>query len=328
MGFKLAKQPFYIFIVMLKVEISSFSYNKKEVLKDIIFQLKNGEHLVVLGESGCGKSTLLHLIYGLLPLKNGNIHWGNKQLLGSDYQLIPGEDFIKLVAQEFNIAPFTTVAENIATFLSRQNLSKDKKRVEDLLELLDMKIFKSSIVNTLSGGQKQRVALGKALAKKPDLLLLDEPFSHIDNYKKNSLRKRLFSFLKEEQISCITATHDAEEALSFADKIMILKKGKVIRYDTPSILYNSLQTPYEASFFGVFSEIPKGIFSSKNKIVLPHQLQLSASKTKLEVVINKCFFKGSYYEIEGIFNNNATIYFNHSIALKKEKRVYLKLLDF
>ena len=158
---------------MLKVSINEFSYpNTPEVsiLKDIVFSLKEGEHLAVLGESGCGKSTLLHLIYGLLHLENGLLFWKEKQLLGPQHNLVPGELSMKLVAQEFNVMPFISVAENIATHLKRNNKEQDAARVDELLEVVALQEYKNTKVKNLSGGQKQRVALAKALANTPEVI--------------------------------------------------------------------------------------------------------------------------------------------------------------
>ena len=184
---------------MLKVEINSFAYSEKTILKDVSFTLKPGEHLSILGESGCGKSTLLHLVYGLLHLENGSIFYKEKKLLGPTKTLIPGESFMKLVAQEFNIMPFTTVAENLGSHLSGLDEEKDKKRIDELLEVVEMEAFKNTLVKNLSGGQKQRVALAKALANEPEILLLDEPFSSIDVFRKNKLQRKIFNYLKKKQ---------------------------------------------------------------------------------------------------------------------------------
>ena len=172
---------------MLEVTIKSFSYSEKEILKNIYLKLEQGKHLAILGESGCGKSTLLHLIYGLLHLDQGHIYWRNRRLMGPRVNLVPGEAFIKLVSQEFNLMPFISVSENIASHLSRMDSQLDDNRVDELLNVVGLRPFKSALVKNLSGGQKQRVALAKALANKPELLLLDEPFSNIDTNRKNKL---------------------------------------------------------------------------------------------------------------------------------------------
>ncbi len=310
---------------MLKVSIATFSYAEREILKNISFQLKKGGHMAVLGESGCGKSTLLHLIYGLLHLNEGAIFWNEKPLLGPKFNLVPGEDFIKLVAQEFNVMPFTSVAENVATYLSRLDENADRERIQELLEVVEMEEFATVPVKQLSGGQKQRVALAKALAKEPQLLLLDEPFSNIDTFRKNKLRRKLFSYLKKQNISCITATHDAEEALAFSDHILLLKGGRVEMFGTPEEVYHDPKSIYQAGFFGESSLIPSGIFSKNEFIAFPHQLVVSIKKTSLEVQITKSYFKGSYYLIMAKFHGS-DLFFNHTIQLETGGYYYLSFL--
>lgn len=309
---------------MLYVNLTSFSYSDQEILKNINFQLKKGEHLAVLGESGCGKSTLLHIIYGLLHVNEGVITWNEKPLLGPKFNLVPGEKFMKLVAQEFNVMPFTSVAENVATYLSRLDEKADQKRIQELLEVVELEDFASTKVKQLSGGQKQRVALAKALANEPQLLLLDEPFSNIDTFRKNKLRRKLFSYLKKQHIACITATHDAEEALAFSDRILLLKDGATEIFGTPKELYTNPQSIYQAGFFGESSLVPSGIFSENELITLPHQLIVSQKRTPLEVQIIESYFKGSYYLIWAKFDDR-DIFFNHSIHLASGTSHYLRI---
>ncbi|GEQ84920.1 ABC transporter ATP-binding protein [Patiriisocius marinistellae] len=314
---------------MLKVNIDSFKYQatpNKVILEDISFSINKGEHLVLLGESGCGKSTLLHLIYGLESLKNSEISWSGKTLLGPSFSLIPGEPFMKLVSQQFDLMPFISVAENIASHLNRRDKESDNKRVDELLNVVDLSDFKATKAKHLSGGQKQRVAIAKALAKAPEVLLLDEPFSNIDNFLKNKLRRNLFAYLKEKNITCITATHDSEEALSFADTVLVLKDGKKECFGNPTEIYNSLSNKYVAGFFGDVSEIEGTFFkntTSKTEVLLPHQLKISEEKTAIEVEIINTEFKGSYYLIISKFNKKV-IYFQHFKSLKTGIKVYLK----
>ena len=315
---------------MLKVEIDSFSYSEKTILKNIHFTLKPGEHLSILGESGCGKSTLLHLVYGLLHLENGSIFYNEKKLLGPIKTLIPGEPFMKLVAQEFNIMPFTTVAENLGSHLSKLDEEKDEKRIDDLLEVVEMEAFKNTMVKNLSGGQKQRVALAKALANEPEILLLDEPFSNIDVFRKNKLQRKIFNYLKENNISCITATHDSEEALAFSDQILMLKDGSKEIFGTPQFIYKNVATEYQAGFFGEANVLSKKLFSSdetsEKMVVFPNQLEISNEKTALEVIVKKSYFKGTHFLVEATFKDE-TIFFNSSISLKKGKLCSLKILE-
>ncbi|GAB5400819.1 MAG: ABC transporter ATP-binding protein [Aureisphaera sp.] len=299
---------------MLHVHISSFAYDEIQILGDVTFSLKKGEHMAVLGESGCGKSTLLHIIYGLLHLEHGSLSWDSKPLLGPRHNLIPGEPFMKLVEQEFNVMPFITVAENIATHLSRLDTAKDEQRVAELLEVVDLKAHKDRMVKDLSGGMKQRVALAKALAKEPELLLLDEPFSNIDTFRKNKLRRTLFHYLKEKNISCITATHDSEEALAFSDILLILQDGKTAAYGAPKTIYNALPSTFVGRFFGEVTAIPPGIFSKEKQILLPHQLGITNSDSPIKVMVEQSYFKGDHYLVKAKWNEN-DVFFNHKESL-------------
>lgn len=315
---------------MLKVEIDSFSYSEKTILKNVDFTLSPGEHISVLGESGCGKSTLLHLVYGLLHLEKGSIHFNGKKLLGPTNTLIPGEDFMKLVAQEFNIMPFTTVAENLGSHLSGLEEKKDFLHIDELLKVVELEDFKNTLVKNLSGGQKQRVALAKALAKKPKILLLDEPFSNIDTFRKNKLQRKIFSYLKENKIGCITATHDSDEALAFSDQIVMLKNGTVEMRGTPDFIYNNVSTEYQAGFFGEANILPLKLISeentSKSIVVYPHELIVSEEKSKLQITIKNCYFKGSHYLIQSDWKGHE-VYFRHHEPLKKEISLNLEYLD-
>ncbi|GHC43993.1 ABC transporter ATP-binding protein [Ulvibacter litoralis] len=312
---------------MLNVSIDSFGYSEKEILKDIHFKLNAGEHLAILGESGCGKSTVLHLVYGLLHLNRGSIHWDNTLLLGPTHHLIPGETFMKLVAQEFNVMPFITVAENIATHLSRLDSDKDAVRVQELLTVVDLIPFENTLVKNLSGGQKQRVALAKALANEPKLLLLDEPFSNIDTFRKNKLRRNLFNYLKENKIMCITATHDSDEALAFADRILLLRNGQEELCGTPETVFSNLKTAYQKGFFGEVTILPSDLFSSETAseelVLLPHQLVPSKATTKLEVTVKKAYFRGHYYLIEATWNTQV-VFFIHSEELEPNTTLFLQ----
>jgi iron(III) transport system ATP-binding protein len=302
---------------MLNVANISFQYApKKEILSDISFSLKEGENLCVMGESGSGKSTLLKAIYGLLDLKKGSIYWKNQQVLGPAFHLVPGMSFFKYVAQDFDLMPYTSVAENIGKFLSRFYPEEKEQRTKELLEVIEMSSFANEKVKTLSGGQQQRVAIARALAKEPELILLDEPFGQIDNFKKNSLRRKLFSYLKEKNISCIVATHDGDDALSFADEMMVIKNKKVIAFDSPKNLYKSPPEHYVAALFDDVNEL---YIDGEKKLMYPHQIQ--ASKDSLHrVIVKKSFFKGSFWLIEATFNSQV-IFFQNTEHLDSEQEI-------
>jgi len=314
---------------MLRVENISFAYTEKAILEEISFVAEKGEHISILGESGCGKSTLLKIIYGLLHIEKGRVFWGEKRLLGPHYNLVPGESSMKYLSQDFDLMPFLTVAENISQHLSVFYLDKLKERTEELLDMIEMTSFANRKVHNLSGGQQQRVALARVLAQEPEVLLLDEPFSHIDNFRKVTLRRNLFSYLKKKKITCIVASHDTNDVLPFADRIIVLKGGKILAQDTPLNLYRQPKHYYVASLFGQVNEVPIPILKpyaevNKNILVYPHEFQIS-KKSGLKVRVKKSYFKGSIYRIEAILNPNKIIYFDSITALKKDAEVYINI---
>ncbi|WP_067145410.1 ABC transporter ATP-binding protein [Pseudotamlana agarivorans] len=299
---------------MLRVDQLTFSYHKKPVLTNISFQVKPGENLAIIGESGCGKSTLLKLLYGEYDLDGGHIFWKEDEILGPKFNLVVGYDFMKYVAQEFDLMPFTSVAENIGKFLSNFFPEEKKERTAELLEVVELTAFAKTKVKLLSGGQKQRVAIARALAKQPEIMLLDEPFSHIDNFKKQSLRRNVFEYLKKKNISCIVATHDKEDVLGFADQMIVLSDHKILEHNTPEKLYKSPKTPLIASFFGEFNTI-------EGDLVYAHQLQV-VNHSNLKATVKRAYYKGHFYLVEADLKGQ-TIFFEHHKALMASDEVYL-----
>ena len=312
---------------MLKVENISFKYTSQEVLKNISFTANKGDYIAVVGESGCGKSTLLEIIYGLLHLETGAVYWNDEKLLGPKFYLIPGEDFMKYLPQDFDLMAYTTVEENVGKNISVFDKNKPK-RIAELLEVVDMTSFAKIKVKNLSGGQKQRVAIAKVIAKEPAVLLLDEPFSHIDNFRKNKLRRNLFKYLKSKNILCIVATHDTTDALSFANEILVIRNGEIVAKGTPEKLYNNPKNAYIASFFNEINEIPlreidSNTTSKETILIYPNEIRLS-KKSAIKATVISSYFKGSFYLIEALLNNKI-IYFEHPEKLKINEELSIKI---
>lgn len=284
---------------MLSVHSISFAYNTKTILENINFTIKKGKHIAIMGESGCGKSTLLKVIYGLHTLSNGEISYKKTKLLGPEFHLVPGHPFMKYLSQDFDLMPYISSAQNVGAFLSNFYPEKKKKRINELLDIVGMTEYADTHVRYLSGGQQQRIALARVLAKEPEVLLLDEPFSQIDNFKKNELRYRLFEYLKQQQITCITATHDKEDVLAFADEIIVLKNGQQLIKDTPKKLYNNPTNFYTASLFAEVNKVNTSLFSKlshKEILLYPYELKISNTSPIKAIVLN-CYFKGDYYRL-------------------------------
>lgn len=305
--------------VMLKVDNISFSYQEKPTVNSLSFTLEKGKNLAVIGESGCGKSTLLKLIYGLYDLDEGQVFWNESEVLGPKFHLIPGMDFMKYLAQDFDLMPFITVAENVGKYLSNIYPEQKKQRIAELLEIVEMSDYANIKAKNLSGGQMQRVALARVLALEPEVLLLDEPFSHIDNFRKNSLRRKLFGYLKEKQITTIFATHDSSDVLSFADEVLVLKDGKIIEEGNPESIYKHPKTKYIASLFGDVNEIE---INGKTEFIYPHQLEV-VTKSDLEVAIIHSYFLGNHYLIEANYKDKK-IFFESENQIAIGTKIHLK----
>jgi len=224
----------------LSIENVSFAYNgQPELLKNISFELSQGEHLSLMGESGCGKSTLLKVIYGLVDVQEGSVLFHNERVWGPSRQLVPGFKTMKYLAQDFGLGPYYTVAENVGKFISNLDLDYKKERVMELLTLVGMERFAPLKALNLSGGEKQRVAIGRALLTDPDILLMDEPLSALDVPRKRELMQYLESLSKEINVPILYVTHSLDELLRLADRVVLMENGKVKAYDTLENVWNS-----------------------------------------------------------------------------------------
>ena len=311
---------------MLAVKNISFGYTETKILHNIHFSVTTGQNIAVIGESGCGKSTLLKLIYGLYDLDEGEIRYKNEPVLGPKFNLVPGMPYMKYLAQDFDLMPYITAAENVGKYLSNIYKEEKQQRVRELLEIVEMTEFADVKAQYLSGGQQQRIALAKALALEPEILLLDEPFSHIDNFRKNALRRNLFAYLKHKGIICIVATHDSSDALSFADETIVIKNGRLLHKAPPKEIYYNPIDKYTASLFGEVNEIKLEQLTLTQKtdetvLIYPHQLKVTEDGP-LKVIVKQCYFKGSHYLVKSALGRQV-VFFEHYTTLPVDKEVSL-----
>ena len=314
---------------MLSVQNLSFAYDQEPVLEDISFEVGEGEYLAVMGESGCGKSTLLKLLYGELPFEKGRIQWKSKAIKGPAYQLVAGGPFVKYLAQDFDLMPYTTVAENISKFLSPTEPEEMVSRTEELMETMELLEYRDKKVKFLSGGQQQRVALARVLALRPELLLLDEPFSHIDHFRRNKLRRNLFGFLKKHGVSCICASHDHHDVLPFADRIMVLKDRDILDIRPTRELFEKPRNLYTAELLSEANLIPVEVLKSyasttRHIIVYPHELRIS-KRSGMQVEVRHSYYLGNHYRIYGLLESGKGVVFDAESSMKPGERVYLNV---
>ncbi len=312
---------------MLSVKNISFSYTDKRIIHEVSLALEKGKCLAVIGESGCGKSTLLQLVYGLYDLDEGQIFWNETKVLGPKFHLIPGMEKMKYLAQDFDLMPYITVAENVGKYLSNVNMKAKKARITELLDLVDMTEFADVKAQFLSGGQMQRVAIARVLALEPELILFDEPFSHIDTFRKNSLRRKVFQYLKQKEITCIVATHDSKDILSFSDETLVLRDGKVVANGVTKNVYQERSDYYIGSLFddvNVLSSAAIGIEGKERQLFLfPYQFKIVAH-SRMKVTVVQSYFKGNGFLIASTFLYQI-IFFESKVELPISSEVYLAI---
>lgn len=220
----------YVNIVGLK-----FKYNnaKEETIRDFNLEIKKGEIISILGESGSGKSTVLRLITGLEIPTEGQIIIDNVKVVDDQTFIQPEKREVGMVFQDYALFPYMTVEQNIKFGLNKLNKIEKKQRVTEVLELVDLGSYSNRYPYELSGGQQQRIALARALAPKPSLLLLDEPFSNLDAHLQIIIREDLKKIINKAEITSIFVTHDKEDAIKLADRVVTLKNGEIISIGKP-----------------------------------------------------------------------------------------------
>ncbi|HIE40212.1 MAG TPA: ABC transporter ATP-binding protein [Thiomicrorhabdus sp.] len=234
----------------LQVTQIKSDYQNNLILNGISLHLSAGEIGCLLGPSGCGKTTLLRTIAGLQPITQGEIVLGN-QVVSSTQRHQPTESRnVGMVFQDYALFPHMNVADNIRFGIENFSKKQQQARIGTLLELVDLAGKEKRYPHELSGGQQQRVALARALAGKPQILLMDEPFSGLDVELRESLARQVRCILKAEGITALMVTHNQNEAFAIADSIGVMKNGHLLQWDTAYNLYHEPNHLFVADFIG------------------------------------------------------------------------------
>jgi iron(III) transport system ATP-binding protein len=223
-------------------------------LNDVSLNVNEGEFVCLLGPSGCGKTTLLRIIAGLEEQNSGEVHQAGQDIS----RWPPRKRDFGIVFQSYALFPNLTASQNVAYGLESRKLAKQKiaARVEELLELIGLPDVGQKYPSQLSGGQQQRIALARALATSPGLLLLDEPLSALDARVRVSLRLEIKRLQHRLGVTTVFVTHDQEEALVMADRIVVMNQGCIEQIGTPEEIYHAAATPFVADFVGVMNFLP------------------------------------------------------------------------
>lgn len=227
------------------------AFNGRAVVDDVSLIIQPGQVTCLLGPSGCGKSTTLRMIAGVEMQDSGEIYVDGQLVCDTIFRLPPERREIGLMFQDFALFPHLSVADNVAFGLKSGTKAEKRARVEELLTRVDLMRFIDGYPHELSGGEQQRVALARALAPRPKIMLMDEPFSGLDNRLRDGIRDETLNILKEEDTAVLLVTHEPEEAMRMADEIALMRDGKVVQQGAP---YNVYTRPIDRAAVAFFSD--------------------------------------------------------------------------
>ncbi len=288
------------------------SYDEAKAVDDVSFRVEKGEIFAILGPSGCGKTTTLRLIAGFESPDDGKISIDERRVTGGSFFTPPERRNVGLVFQDYALFPHLTVRENIAFGLSKFPKKQREKIIETMLGFVGLEEFSERYPHQLSGGQQQRVALARALAPCPVGVLLDEPLSNLDADMRAQMRGYLLSILRKAETTAILVTHDQEEAFSIADRVAVMKSGRIEQIGKPEDIYHFPTTRFVADFVGeadfiegvieeggIATEI--GIFQNKTMLEMGTNVELMIRPDDItfeldeegEAMVESQLFKGS-----------------------------------
>jgi iron(III) transport system ATP-binding protein len=292
-------------------------------VRNVDLELSPGEILCLLGPSGCGKTTLLRIAAGLERQNNGRVLIDGEEIAGPKRFVPPEERGIGLMFQDFALFPHLTVADNVAFGLSGGPRSDDSTRVFVALDRVGLSGLADAYPHTLSGGEQQRAALARAMAPRPRVLLMDEPFSGLDRSLRQSVRDDTLTILKENGASSILVTHDPEEAMTTADRIVLMRSGCLAQVGAPGELYNH---PVDAEAMRFFSEVnefqsvvvmgevqtPLGSYSCVDiaggtevvVLIRVHEIGISTSQNGVAAQLIRTRFIGEFTQIDAVLGES------------------------
>ena len=247
---------------LLRIENIRHSYGEQAVVNDLSLILNKGDIGCLLGPSGCGKTTVLRCIAGFESVLSGTIHINKNEVSNTNFSMPPDKRRIGMVFQDYALFPHLNVTANINFGLHQLNKTERQSRVDELLQVVGLIDVAKKFPHELSGGQQQRVALARALAPRPDLLLLDEPFSNLDVSLRERLSLEVRDILKDQEITAIIVTHDQHEAFTLADQIGVMNEGVIQQWDTAYNLYHCPANRFVANFIGQGVFLPGKVLDS------------------------------------------------------------------
>lgn len=276
---------------MLTVENIQLAF-ERSVLSSISLDLKAGEIIGIVGKSGAGKTSLLKIIAGFLEPTAGKVIFEGEKVIGPATKLVPGHPEIQLVNQDFHLDTYHTVEENIREQILYLPLKQRDQLVEELLHLMELTTLRKQKATTLSGGEQQRLAIARALACEPKIILLDEPFVHLDGKLRAKLIHYLLKLQAIRKTSFMLVSHDGAEILSLCSVIYFMKNGKFVRKASPKDFYYKPKTLDEAKLFGPINKV---LLNGKRIIFRPDEYEIHPEGI-LQLTFQTSLFTGVVYQ--------------------------------
>ncbi|NOV01113.1 putative 2-aminoethylphosphonate ABC transporter ATP-binding protein [Paenibacillus planticolens] len=283
----------------LSIQGVNKTFDSFTALREINIDIKKNEFICLLGPSGCGKTTLLRIIAGLEKPTRGRIKVGGRDITA----LPPSKRNFGMVFQSYALFPNLTAGQNVAYGLQNRKLSQKEviEKVREALSLVDLLHLKDRYPAQLSGGQQQRIALARAFVLSPDFLLLDEPLSALDAKVRNKLREEICKLQEKLGITTIMVTHDQEEALTMADRIVVMNNAEIMQVGTPQQVYDRPESPFVADFIGSINFLAYGPHKSNlplsNFAVRPEHIRISSPGSGFQAVVKHMEFRGPFYRL-------------------------------
>ncbi len=300
---------------MLEIKNISLEFDRP-VLRNISFKVRKGQIVGLVGKSGAGKSSLLNILAGQLQPNQGNVYLDGDKLRPPFGLLVPGYDPIRLVSQDFNLDPYHTVEENIREALISLPETDKVRRVNQLIKLLKLQDVRDVRASETSGGEQQRLSIARAIALKPEVLLLDEPFSNLDTQLRARLFEHILRLRESENMSIIIVSHDGQDVLGLSDSIYFLNKGKLSAKKTPFNAYYNLKHLGNARLLGIVNQIEL----QEEKIRFrPDEYRLEKSGIELEY--KSSVFLGTHHLNYFETKKRESIILSSEFPLSKESRI-------
>lgn len=287
---------YYVISAMssLRIENLSKTFGQHNAILNASWEAEHGEIICLLGHSGCGKTTMLRLLAGLETPNHGCIRFENRILWSSQHNIATESRNIGLVFQDYALFPHLNVFDNVKFGLTHLNKLEQQHATKAVLQHVALSQHAEKYPHTLSGGEQQRVALARALVTKPDILLMDEPFSNLDRQLRDRIRQDTINILRKSGTTTIIVTHDPEEALQISDRIILMHEGKIIQIGTPKQLYDTPNCLFAAEYFSTINKIPctlknNTLHSTYGQFEFNHQNKLSLTEKAPQEEYIYCF---------------------------------------